>query len=82
MLERTTSEGAATRYTSCRARFLKRAIPAVTTLSRGHGTQVAGHVPQNFDASNLIKSRTRHEYPHSLSYQASTFTHLSPTTLV
>src|SRR4029077_10498088 len=31
---------------------------------------------------NLIKSRQRQEYPHSLSYQASAFTHRSPTTLV
>src|SRR6266850_180157 len=31
---------------------------------------------------NLIKSRQRQEYPHSLSYQASTFTQRSPTTLV
>src|SRR5580704_15125893 len=31
---------------------------------------------------NLIRSRQRQEYPHSLSYHASTFTQRSPTTLV
>src|ERR1700681_2211224 len=31
---------------------------------------------------NLIRSRHRQEYPHSLSYHASTFTQRSPTTLV
>src|SRR6266403_3541561 len=31
---------------------------------------------------NLIKSRHRHEYPHSLSYHARTFTQRSPTTFV
>src|SRR5204863_1405483 len=40
------------------------------------------NVLYNFAATNLIKSRHRHEYPHSLSYHARTFTHLSPTTFV
>src|SRR5438046_10663224 len=31
---------------------------------------------------NLIRSRTRQEYPHSLSYQAITFTQLPATTRV
>src|SRR5271167_4867910 len=39
-------------------------------------------VQDNFAARNLIKSRQRDEYPHSLSYQASTWTQFVPTTRV
>jgi len=35
-----------------------------------------------FAATKLIKSRTRQEYPHSLSYQATTFTSVPSITLV
>src|SRR5467141_4643879 len=42
----------------------------------------ASQFPQNFEARSLMRSRQRQEYPHSLSYQARTFTQRSPTTLV
>src|SRR3954468_22731772 len=41
-----------------------------------------GHRSQAFLAMNLMRSRTRQEYPHSLSYQEITFTQLPATTSV
>src|SRR5438270_7517425 len=56
-------------------------IVSLFMYSLGNGgscRRLSGH----YLAISLIKSRQRQEYPHSLSYQASTFTHRSPTTFV
>src|SRR5260370_31153821 len=59
----------------------QRSVLGTDSVRKRHPQQRAKRA-QNLDAMNLIRSRQRQEYPHSLSYQASTFTQRSPTTLV